>query len=240
MPRKKLPARQNEPSFPQQRHANPRACKPMKAREEMQRINKFMENVDSQEWPESHHPGPPPSPTCSCQGALEGSASRLRLTHEFTVCPLSQPAPGIGEPAGEDAGCAAREGEGPLAAVPQEGPRVQPGIPAAGFLLAACLGRHGAPLTFTRFPDVSRSAWDMLHFCTGSPASPGKQGSWSSYLFQMRKQDQRGEVTRPRPSRGARVGSWAHGSPREKGREDGQVKSTQIGATLRKPTPVFF
>lgn len=44
----------------------------------------------------------------------------------------------------EDAGGAGREGEGPLAAVDQEGDRVQPSFPSAGFLLTACLRARGS------------------------------------------------------------------------------------------------
>lgn len=66
MPRKKLPARQQEPSFQWKSHANPRTYKPTRAQEEIQRVNKFMENIQPQKWPES--PLPLPTPTCTDRG----------------------------------------------------------------------------------------------------------------------------------------------------------------------------
>lgn len=101
MPRKKLPARQNEPSFPQQRHANPRDCKPMKAREEMQTVNKFMENVDSQEWPESHHPGPPPpAPPAPVRERSRGLRAGSDSPMSSLCAHLASPLRALGSPRG--------------------------------------------------------------------------------------------------------------------------------------------
>lgn len=69
MPRKTLPARQQEPSFQwggeekKKKHANLRAYQPTRAQEEIQRVNKFMENIQPQKWPES--PFPLLTPTCT-------------------------------------------------------------------------------------------------------------------------------------------------------------------------------
>ena len=86
------------------------------------------------------------------------------------MCPLSEGLLGTGEPAVEDTVGAGREGEGPLAAVDQEGAEASP---ASRQLVSYSqpVSGHGSPLTFTRLPDMSLSAWGTLHYVTRSPVS---------------------------------------------------------------------